>query len=173
MQQRVRLFLIGTLFIGGALPAQSADTLLKKDARVRIWSIALGYSSMTGVVESRTRDSLILRLNVGINGPKWVVAHVANSQLDTVQVQVKTGKTAKEGGRRGVMVGGLLGALVGAVSAASAIPSGDGLGTLRGPAAVLGALVGGLAGAAIGGPIGLASGAAQSARWVTVPIPRP
>jgi hypothetical protein len=185
---RLSLALAGMLSLSSGLRAQSPDTLLKPRAQLQLWSAALGYSPISGELESRQGDSLVVRRwqrqAAGLTGPQSNIIRL--SHLDSLMVRQPTGVTARSAGRRGAELGLVIGGTLGAVAAVASLHS-PGSEYCQQPveerlpcrnlvsaalAGSLGFLGLGTVGVAAGGTIGVVVGAGRSHRWVVVPLPR-
>jgi hypothetical protein len=167
--------------LGHPLGAQAPDTLLKPSARVQMWSVTLGLSPVSGQLESRKGDSLVVRIRhpeAGLTATQ--VSVVRMRQLDSLRVQMPTGTTARSAGQKGFLLGFAAGGILGAIAGSNALtpPSRDCQQSFepcdtRAANAVLGFAgfaAGGMLGGLIGGSIGLGVGSARSHRWVAVTI---
>jgi hypothetical protein len=168
MRSCLRLVFAGLLY-GGLLRAQASDTLLRRGARVRLWSQMSGYAGQPGTFDARSADSLELQLQVSsierVSGA--VRVRLAVSQVDSLEVAVKTGMTAMRGAKIGIAIGGIVGIVAGGLYGLSL---GGSLNESPGKLALLGAIVGGLLGEMAGGVVGLMVGAGATTRWVAVSL---
>ncbi|HEX7937701.1 MAG TPA: hypothetical protein VF483_01845 [Gemmatimonadaceae bacterium] len=165
------------------IPAQAPDSLLVSGARVRVWTRTRAYVARVGRVQRRQGDSLDLRLQYPLNDQRTGTeyARLTLFQLDSAQVSVRTGWTARRSGALGALAGGVVGGILGAM----AVSSRDRYSACAEPAGLPdscnrrytagelfeGVAVGGILGAILGGTTGGVIGAWKSHRWVGVTLP--
>lgn len=166
------------------ITAQAPDSLLVSGARVRVWTRSRAFVRREGRVLARQGDSLDLRLQYPLNDQRTgsEYARVTLIQLDSAQVRVKTGWTARRSSNTGIAIGAAVGAIVGLMAVTSPVADNRECEPVPGayymcpqrvsPGTIL--LTGMLTsfvGAIIGGTTGGLLGALKSERWEAVRLP--
>jgi hypothetical protein len=165
---------------GGAQAADSlinANGLLKKGARVRVWSSSVNMKAKEGMIAERRDDSIDVQVYMrepGQSSVRLSTVMLEFALVDSLEVSVPTtrppvsvARRTTKSGRTGVMIGMAVGAVVG-LAAGYDVGEGPLLG-------VIGALAGGTFGGLVGVTTGLATGTAANADrddWVAVRVPR-
>ena len=150
-----------------AVVAQDSSSLLRKDARVRVWSQRNEWSGREGFIDAVAGDTLTMTFrnpSLEPGEPHWLQIRSALADLDSLEVGLRAARRGP-GAEGGALILGGLGVVASYILV-------SGCGGCDDSAYVPVAVVLGTAGIVVGGLLGAVISHTRPTSWVAIPLHR-